>query len=158
MTTPSSDFRSPARAATPADASDFFGRRLRYETDPSDTHAAQRAGENIVVVDVRSAEAFAQGHVPRALHMPYREIGARAARELTSGADVVVYCWGPGCNAGAKGGLALSEAGFAAKEMIGGFEYWAREGFPVEDATGIRRRPIDSLTGVVGPLTPACGC
>ena len=35
------------------------------------------------------------------------------------------------------------------KLMIGGFEYWAREGYPVVTDEGERRHPIDPLTGVV---------
>jgi hypothetical protein len=39
--------------------------------------------------------------------------------------------------------------------MIGGFEYWAREGLPVETATGIERRTPDPLTA---PCGVACAC
>jgi hypothetical protein len=35
--------------------------------------------------------------------------------------------------------------------MLGGFEYWAREGFPVETATGVH-------SPVPDPLTVSCGC
>jgi hypothetical protein len=38
--------------------------------------------------------------------------------------------------------------------MIGGFEYWAREGLPVETAGGLRRPSIDPLTA---PAV-SCGC
>lgn len=34
------------------------------------------------------------------------------------------------------------------REMIGGFEYWVREGYPVEDHAGVHRRPVEPLTGV----------
>jgi rhodanese-related sulfurtransferase len=61
---------------------------------------------------------------------------------------VVVYCWSPGCNAGDKGALEFAKLGYDVKLMIGGFEYWAREGYPVEDADGVHRRPVDPLTGV----------
>ncbi|MGO1957525.1 rhodanese-like domain-containing protein, partial [Microbacterium sp.] len=91
---------------------------------------------------------WAQGRVAGAVHMPYAEIARRAPAELPSDANVVVYCWSPGCNAGAKGALAFAELGYRVREMIGGFEYWAREGLPVEDADGVHRRPIDPLTGV----------
>ena len=39
--------------------------------------------------------------------------------------------------------------------MIGGFEYWVREGYPVEDADGVHRRPVDPLTGVARIRTHA---
>jgi hypothetical protein len=42
------------------------------------------------------------------------------------------------------------------REMIGGFEYWAREGLPVETADGTQRAAPDPLTA---PATAvSCGC
>ena len=137
------------------DRSDYFAAKLTYETDASDVHAALAAGENIVVIDVRSDEAWAQGRVAGAIHMHYSEISTRAPRELPADAQVVVYCWSPGCNAGAKGALAFATIGYDVREMIGGFEYWAREGYPVEDADGVHRRPIDPLTGIPRARTRA---
>ena len=48
-----------------------------------------------------------------------------------------------------------SKLGYPVKEMIGGFEYWTREGLPVETAAGIDRHPTDRLTA---PLGIACAC
>ncbi|MGM7671899.1 rhodanese-like domain-containing protein [Microbacterium sp. A93] len=130
------------------DRADFFAAKLAYETDASDVYARQKAGEDVVVIDVRSDEAWAQGRVPGAVHMHYSEIASRAAQEIPAGTDVVVYCWSPGCNAGAKGALEFARLGYPVREMIGGFEYWAREGYPIADHDGVHRRPIDPLTGV----------
>ncbi|QTV80960.1 rhodanese-like domain-containing protein [Microbacterium sp. NIBRBAC000506063] len=127
---------------------DYFAARLAYETDASDVYAAQKAGETHTIVDVRSDEAWAQGRVAGAIHMHYSEIATRAAAEIPQDSPVVVYCWSPGCNAGVKGALEFAKLGYEVREMIGGFEYWAREGYPVEDADGVHRRPIDPLTGV----------
>lgn len=106
---------------------DYFRARLAHETDPSDVYAAQKAGEQVVLVDVRGDEAWAQGRIVGALHMPYRDIAERAPQEIPSGVPVVVYCWSPGCNAGVKGALEFAKLGYAVKEMIGGYEYWVRE-------------------------------
>ena len=130
------------------DRASFFAAKLQCETDPSDVHAARAAGENLVVVDVRSAEAFAQGRIAGAVHMHYSEISARAPAEVPKDADVGVYCWSPGCNAGAKGALEFARLGYAVREMIGGFEYWVREGYAVEDSDGVHHRPVDPLTGI----------
>ncbi|WP_029261587.1 MULTISPECIES: rhodanese-like domain-containing protein [unclassified Microbacterium] len=137
------------------DRADFYTAKLAYETDASDVHAAQKAGENIVIVDVRSDEAWAQGRVAGAVHMHYSEIENRAPVEIPADADVVVYCWSPGCNAGAKGALEFARLGYRVREMIGGFEYWVREGYPVEDADGVHRRPVDPLTGIARIRTRA---
>lgn len=130
------------------DRQDYFTAKLEYETDGSDLYAAQKAGEAVTVVDVRSDAAWAQGRIPGAVRMHYREIAERAPQEIPAGSEVIVYCWSPGCNAGAKGALEFARLGYPVRELIGGFEYWAREGYPIEDHDGVHRRPVDALTGV----------
>jgi rhodanese-related sulfurtransferase len=130
------------------DRTAYFAAKLAHETDGSDLYAALKAGEAITVVDVRSDEAWAQGRISGAVHMHYREIAERAPEEIPAGSEVVVYCWSPGCNAGAKGALEVAKLGYAVRALIGGFEYWAREGYPVEDHDGVHRRPIDPLVGI----------
>ena len=121
-----------ADPAEPATARAHFERRLSVETDASDVAAALRAGSpGFVLLDARSPEAFAAGHLPGALSAPHATIDARVARELPEGL-VVAYCWGPGCNAATKAGARLAAQGRRVKEMLGGFEYWEREGHPVE--------------------------
>ena len=139
---------------SPADAAAHFAHRLAVETDVSDVAAALDSG-TFLLLDSRSAEAWAQGHVPGAVHLPGREIPARAATELDPDVPVVAYCWGPGCNGATRAALALARLGYRVKEMIGGFEYWAREGLPVETAQGVRRPDVDPLTAP-GPVS--CGC
>ena len=39
--------------------------------------------------------------------------------------------------------------------MIGGFEYWSREGYAVETDAGLQPGRVDPLTGPVGI---ACSC
>ena len=142
---------------TPPDvAAAHLAARLAFETDVSDVSAALQAGEpGFVLLDSRSAEAWAQGHVPGAVHLPGREIPERADAELDRAVPVVAYCWGPGCNGATRAALALAQRGFAVREMLGGFEYWAREGLPVETADGVTRSPADPLTATAGVT---CGC
>jgi rhodanese-related sulfurtransferase len=140
----------------PADAVAHFARRLAVETDVSDVHAALEAGSpGFVLLDSRSDEAWAQGHVPGAVHLPGREIALRAPAELDRSVPVVTYCWGPGCNGATRAALALATLGLRVREMIGGFEYWAREGLPVETADGVHRPAVDPLTA---PAGASCGC
>jgi rhodanese-related sulfurtransferase len=140
----------------PADAAAHFARRLAVETDVSDVHAALESGRpGFVLVDSRSAESWAQGHVPGAVHLPGAEIGGRAGAELDPAVPVVTYCWGPGCNGATRAALTLAQLGYRVREMIGGFEYWAREGLPVETSAGTTRPDVDLLTA---PAGIACGC
>ncbi|MFI5833495.1 rhodanese-like domain-containing protein [Micromonospora sp. NPDC051300] len=142
--------------ADPAAAAAHFAARLRFETDVSDVHADLHAAvAGLLVVDSRSAQAWDQGHLPGAVHLPTAEIPARAADLVPPGAVVVTYCWGPGCNGATRAALAFARLGHQVKEMLGGYEYWVREGFPVESAAGVVSRPVDPLTA---PLRPAAGC
>lgn len=94
---------------TPADIIAHYRAKLAFETDPSDVYAAQKAGESFVLVDTRSAEAWAQGRAKGAIHLPTREIADRAAAEIPAGTPVVVYCWSPGCNRGDKAAAVLRQ-------------------------------------------------
>jgi rhodanese-related sulfurtransferase len=136
-------------------ARDFFRAKLAFEMDPADLVAARAAGAPPLVVDTRSREGWNQGHIPGALHIPGRELTERAAMELPDlAADIVVYCWGPGCNGSTRAALTLSDLGYnRVRELIGGFEYWAREGFALESDRGRMRRPVDDLTAPISAST-----
>ena len=143
-------------ATPPADAAAYFARRLAVETDVSDVAAALDSGDpGFVLLDSRSAQAWAQGRVPGAVHLPGQEIPARAAAELDRSVPVVTYCWGPGCNGATRAALTLAQLGYRVREMLGGFEYWAREGLPVATADGVHRGVTDPLTA---PAEISCGC
>jgi rhodanese-related sulfurtransferase len=131
------------------DALSYFSAKLTHETDPSDVYAAQKGGQELVLVDVRGDEAWAQGRITGAVHLRYAEIAERAPQEIPAGSDVVVYCWSPGCNAGAKGALEFAKLGYRVREMIGGYEYWVREGQPTENDEGALPRIFDPQVMVV---------
>lgn len=154
---------------SPADAAAHFASRLAFETDPSDVHDALESGEpGFVLIDTRSIGAWNQGRARGAVHVPKPDMPA-AIPSYPVGTEFVVYCWGPGCNGATRAGLIISELGYAVKEMIGGFEYWAREGLPVNvtavDASGVETtvdgtRAPDPLTAPVprGGARIACDC
>jgi rhodanese-related sulfurtransferase len=144
--------------AAPAEAAAHFRAGLAFHTDVSDVAAALGAGgePGFVLVDSRSTEAWDQGHIPGALHLPTALVPERAGRLLDRSVPVVTYCWGPGCNGAARAALALAELGYQVKEMLGGFEYWVREGLAFETWRGRERRAADPLTAPVD--TGDCGC
>jgi rhodanese-related sulfurtransferase len=114
-------------------AAAHFAARLALETDVSDVHADLTAGTpGLVVVDTRGEESWRQGHIPGAVHLPTAEIAARAADLISTDTVVVTYCWGPGCNGATKAALEFARLGYRVKEMIGGYEYWVREGLTVD--------------------------
>ena len=131
------------------DALSYFSAKLAHETDASDVYAAQKDGESFVLVDVRSDEGWAQGRISGAIHMRRQEIAVRASAELDRSVPVVVYCWSPGCNAGTKAAIEFARLGYSVKEMIGGYEYWVREGQPTENDKGPLPRTFDAQVMVV---------
>jgi rhodanese-related sulfurtransferase len=136
---------------TSLSAADFFAAKLTYETDPADLAEDRAAGRAPVVVDVRSDAAWRQGRIPGSLHVPGSALSDRAAELLPDrDADVVVYCWGPGCNGSTRAALTLTRLGYTrVRELIGGYEYWAREGFATVSDAGRSRRDPDPLAAPV---------
>lgn len=115
--------------AEPQEASRHFASKLSVETDPSDVMLdLQRGQTGFIIVDVRSTDDYEECHVEGAISFPYRQINAETVTRLPKDKLIVVYCWGPGCNASTKAALRLSLLGYHVKEMIGGLEYWKREG------------------------------
>ena len=144
--------------APPAEAAAHFRASLAFHADVSDVAAVLAVGGDpgFVVLDSRSTASWEQGHVPGAVHLPTALIAEQAEGLLDKSVPVVTYCWGPGCNGATRAALALAQLGYQVKEMLGGFEYWVREGFEFETWEGRERGAVDALTAPVGEGD--CGC
>lgn len=67
--------------------------------------------QSLVILDVRSEEEYADGHVPGALHIPHDELAARLTElETSKDKPIVVYCRSG--KRAAKALTILHEAGF----------------------------------------------
>ena len=116
-------------------AQNHFLSRLSFETDAWDVYndlTNDVAG--IVVIDARTPDAYARGHVPGAINLPYRKIDASAISFLSKDKVIVTYCDGVFCNASTKAAARLSALGFKVKEMLDGMDGWKREGYPIEES------------------------
>ena len=117
-------------AATPAAALAHFEARLQFETDCWDVHASLAGGAaDFVLLDVRSPQAFAEGHVDGAISLPHAQITGERMRSFKPDSTFVVYCAGPHCNGANKAAVRLARLGYPVKEMIGGITGWLDEGF-----------------------------
>ncbi|MGH3714662.1 MAG: rhodanese-like domain-containing protein [Micromonosporaceae bacterium] len=130
---------SSAVSAVPAASSEaayaHFAALLAYETDCWDVHDAYaRDVVDFVLLDVRSPELYAAGHVPGAVNLPHGRIVERNFTAYPPETVFVVYCAGPHCNGADKAALRLARLGRPVKKMIGGVTGWLDEGFPLATA------------------------
>lgn len=95
------------------------------------------ADEAPFLLDVRSAREFAEGHIPGAVNMPYREIPERLD-ELQPWADkpIIIYC-----EVGIRAGIAeavLEQTGFEQILMLEGhMQAWRQVGLPIDKASPV---------------------
>ncbi|MFH6781543.1 MULTISPECIES: rhodanese-like domain-containing protein [Methylobacterium] len=134
---------NPVTAVPPAPAAEVaahYARRLAFETDCADVHAAFAQADGttgepgFVLLDVRGPALYARGHVPGALTLPRGKMTPRRMAEWPQGTLFVVYCAGPHCNGADKAALHLAELGLPVKVMIGGITGWVDEGFSLSQA------------------------
>jgi len=121
--------------ATVEQSQAYFFAKLASECDPSDVeHDVTNRVAGVVVVDARSPESYGEGHIPTAINLHHGSFTEADVEGLDRDCVYVTYGFGADCNAGTKGAAKLAALGFRVKEMIGGFEYWKRDGYPVETA------------------------
>ena len=100
---------------------------------PQQVHELQvKKDPSLLVIDVRSAEEYAAGHVPGAVNIPYDQVASRLA-EIPKDKDVVLYC-----RSGRRSGLAaetLEANGYKDLQLLqGDMPGWEKAGLPVEVA------------------------
>lgn len=94
-----------------------------YMTDFVDAGAAHQ------LIDVRTPEEYATGHIAGAVNMPVEEIGARLG-EINQAEPVVVYCRSG--NRSNQAAQILQGAGYKGVYDLGGITAWQSAGFPLE--------------------------
>lgn len=96
---------------------------------PAELEARRATGKAPLVIDVRTPEEFADGHIPGAVNIGYEEVAARMD-ELDAPYGVALYCMvGPRAR---KGESALLERGYEnVLHIEGGFSAWKQAGLPV---------------------------
>ncbi|HHO56215.1 MAG TPA: rhodanese-like domain-containing protein [Trueperaceae bacterium] len=124
-----------------------YENKLNYETDSWDVYDALERGENIVVIDARAQAAYKKEHIPQAISLPHREMNKETTKDFDKTALYVTYCDGIGCNASTKGALNMAKLGFRVKELMGGLDWWKRDGYKTEGEQGQE-----------GANTIACAC
>jgi rhodanese-related sulfurtransferase len=123
------NFKETINLDTMKDQIAYYEEKLRYEFDSWDVYDLLNRGEKIIVIDTRTAEAYEKEHIPGAINIPQRTMTAENTAGLSKEFLYVTYCDGIGCNASTKGALKLVKLGFNIKELVGGIDWWKRDGY-----------------------------
>jgi len=124
----------------------FYQEKLRYETDSWDLSEALKRGDKVIVLDTRSPEAYDYEHIQDAKSFPHRTMNSETTAHLDKSYTYVTYCDGVGCNASTKGALQMAQLGFTVRELLGGIEWWRRDGYATEGKNAS------------GTTLSSCGC
>ncbi len=96
----------------------------------AELHSRRESGAAPVVIDVRTPEEYASGHIPGAVNVPFDQVAQRIA-EIDAPHGVALYCMiGPRAR---KGESALLAAGYdKVFHLEGGLAAWQAAELPVE--------------------------
>ena len=101
----------------------FMNGAKSYNLDSAALQAKLAAQEDFVLLDVRTQEEYDQGHLPKAILLPYDEIDARAEQLLLrKDQELVIYC-----RSGRRSAIAaeaLVKLGYQQVEDFGGISRW----------------------------------
>ncbi|QCB92694.1 rhodanese-like domain-containing protein [Cellulomonas shaoxiangyii] len=106
-----------------------FRDRLRGVPSVDAREAVRLVEAGALVVDVRGGREWARHHVPGAVHLPLRELEARAV-DLPDDRLLVTFCTGGLLSRGAA--RLLTELGFDVVDLASGLIGWRAAGGPLE--------------------------
>lgn len=88
------------------------------------------AGKQVLVVDVRDSQSFAEGHIAGAIHVTLSEIDSRIddVRKAAKGRMVITYCSCPSEGTSLAAAGRLNGRGVRAQALVGGFTRWVEFG------------------------------
>jgi len=101
---------------------------------PAKLAERMESGDAPLVIDVRSTREWYEGHIPGALHIPYRMLD-KGIPLVPRDREVVVHCLGGG--RASRAIPLFRNAGFPVlRRLEGDFSAWKRQGLPVETGEG----------------------
>lgn len=123
-TNPAADASTPAPAAS-ADALDAAGVKVLVDEGAA------------FVIDARAPQAFAEGHIPGAINIPYDRLPEyleQLQATVPMDAQVVCYCWSPTCDFSDQLATELRFMGYTnVRVFTGGWENWTAAGHPTAE-------------------------
>jgi len=102
---------------------DFREKRNSLEAIRMDELITRMKSKNMVVLDVRPATEFENGHIPGAINIPIEEL-ATQIKKLQKNKEYVAYCRGPFCVFADDAVQLLTKKGFKARRLEEGYPDW----------------------------------
>ena len=124
------NFKIPSAAK----AKKYFQDKLDFTTGPVELERWVKQGQPVNIVDVRAAEDYAEGHIPRAINLPkdqWHDVKMLKAR-LRKDKINVLYCYSHVCHLAATAAVEFAGKGYPVMELEGGWRWWKNDGFDIE--------------------------
>jgi rhodanese-related sulfurtransferase len=88
------------------------------------------------IIDARSPEEYAQGHIPGAINVPHDQIPQyldSLNSQVPTDGEVTIYCRGPACDFSDLLATEMKMLGYTNVSVFsGGWEQWTLAGYPTE--------------------------
>jgi rhodanese-related sulfurtransferase len=91
--------------------------------------------KQVLIIDARTPEEYAEIHIEGAVNLPakqFKEQGRGVMKDIAAGRPILVYCGQEACDASLKVARELKSLGYKnVKVFLGGFRAWDDAGYPV---------------------------
>ena len=116
--------------SSPDKAVEYFEAKLEFTTGPVELNDLMKRGEEINIIDVRHAEDYRKGHIPKAKNLPQEKWSSFTglSKDMTN----IIYCYSQVCHLAASAARKFAEAGYPVMELDGGFDQWQRHRMAIE--------------------------
>ena len=115
-------------------AVEFFEAKLNYETTPYGLKQTLDKKEKVQIIDLRTPELFAQGHIPGAINVAFDDL-EKYLPKLDKDTTTVPYCYDLLCRLATRAALFLAKRGYKVQELAGGWDSWSEHDFAKEKGT-----------------------
>ncbi|MEM8938797.1 MAG: rhodanese-like domain-containing protein [Bacteroidota bacterium] len=109
-----------------------YEERISYQWDSADLAEELKKDRKVIVIDTRKEFAYEEEHIPGAISFPHKNMDEANTSSLDRELLYICYCDGIGCNGSTKGALKMARLGFNVRELIGGLDWWKRDGFETQ--------------------------
>lgn len=103
--------------------------KVQTTITPAEYQARFGTGVHHILIDVRTPEEFASGHIPGAVNISIDQLPQRLS-EIPQDKPVVLYCRSG--NRSNQAAQILARAGYSQIYDLGGIITWAQQGYPIQ--------------------------